>query len=144
MRQLRFGDYSNAQWEELKKQFKEKFWEEAEQRRAEDIRWLMQEQINEEFELQIGAARYERSATRQDDRTGYRTRSYEFKGGRITGLRIPRARKMGIRFTIFDQWERVQPAAYEAMLTAYLLGRSSAAAAVSIRNRFIGLGSFLI
>ena len=130
MKQLRFGDYSNAQWEELKHHFSEMFWDEAEQRRAEDIRWLMQEQINEEFELQIGAARYERSATRQDDRTGYRTRSYEFKGGRITGLRIPRARKMGIRFTIFDQWERVQPAAYEAMLTAYLLGRSSAAAAV--------------
>ncbi len=130
MKQLHFGTYSNAQWEELKEQFKEKFWEEAEQRRAEDIRWLMQEQVNEEFEQQIGASRYERSATRQDERTGYRTRSYEFRGGRITGLQIPRARKMGIRFTIFDQWERVQPAAYEAMLTAYLLGRSSAAAAV--------------
>lgn len=130
MKQLHFGTYSNAEWEELKDHFKGRFWEAVEQRRIEDIRWLMQEQINEEFEQQIGAARYERSATRQDERLGYRPRSYEFKGGWITGLRIPRARKMGIRFTVFDQWERVQPAAYEAMLTAYLLGRSSAAAAV--------------
>ena len=135
MKQLHFGSYSTAQWEELASHIRERFWEEAEQRRMEDIRWLMQEQINEEFEQQIGAARYERSATRQDERTGYRTRSYEFKGGWLRGLRIPRARKIGIRFTIFDQWGRVQPAAYEAMLTAYLLGRSSAAA-VAISEMF--------
>ena len=122
MKQLHFGDYSSAQWEELKQHLQERFWEEAEQRQLEDMRWLLQEQINEEFEEQIGAARYERSATRKDKRTGYRPRSYEFKGGRITGLKIPRTRKIKIRFTVFNQWERVQPEAYEAMLTAYLLG----------------------
>ena len=70
MKQLHFGGYSTAQWEELASHIRERFWEEAEQRRLEDIRWLMQEQINEEFEQQIGAARYERSATRRDERTG--------------------------------------------------------------------------
>ena len=130
MKQLHFEDYSSAQWAELNRHFGEMFWEDVEQRRLEDVRWLMQEQIDEEFDQQIGAGRYERSATRRDERTGYRTRSYEFKGGRITGLLIPRARRMAIRFTVFGQWERVQPEAYEAMLTAYLLGKSSAAGVV--------------
>lgn len=128
MKQLCFGTYSSAQWDELKTQFRQRFWEELEQRQCEEVRWLMQERIEEEFELQIGAARYERNDTRQDERNGYRPRGYEIKGRRSITLWIPRTRKIKIRFTIFDQWERVQTEVCEAMLTACLLGRSSSAA----------------
>ncbi|MEI9479714.1 MAG: transposase [Deltaproteobacteria bacterium] len=128
MKQLRFGDYSTAEWKEFKHHLRQRFWQEVEQKQLADVRWLMQEHIHEEFELQIGAASYERSDGRQDERNGSRPRSYEIMGGYIAELRIPRARKMDIRFTIFDQWERVQPEVCGAMVTAYLLGKSSAAA----------------
>jgi putative transposase len=128
MKQLSFGDYSSARWKELKQQMKQRFWEETERRQIEEVRWLMQEQLEEEFELQVGAGWYERNDTRQDERNGYRPRSYEIKGGRSITLWIPRSRKVKIQFTIFDQWERVQSEVCEAMLTAHLLGKSSSAA----------------
>jgi putative transposase len=43
-------------------------------------------------------------------------------------LRIPRSRRLDIRFTIFDKWERVQERVLAAMTAAYLLGKSSSAA----------------
>jgi putative transposase len=127
MKQLRFGDYSSADWNKVKQEHRQKFWEEIERRQIEEVRWLMQEQLEEEFEQQIGAAKYERNDTREDERNGHRSRGFEIKGGWTT-LQVPRAREVKIRFTIFDQWERVQDEVCEAMLAAYLLGKSVAAA----------------
>jgi transposase-like protein len=132
MKQLRFEDYSIEHWEELKQMFQGKFWEDLEQRRAEDARRMLQDQINEEFDLQIGASRYERTETRRDERNGTRPRSYEILGGRIAELTIPRARRLDIRFTVFDLWERVQPKVVGAILTAYLLGKSAAAGSIIV------------
>jgi transposase-like protein len=42
---------------------------------------------------------------------------------------IPRARKLAIRFTVFEQWERVQPEVLVALIKAYLLSRSASCAA---------------
>jgi len=56
----------------------------------------------EEFELQPGARRYKRTPDRRGERNGTRMRTYEIKAGRIADLVIPRARKLDIRFTVFE------------------------------------------
>jgi len=103
-----------------------------EQKKLEEAKRILQDQINEEFEQQIGAARYERTERRRDERNGSRARSYEILGGRIEELKIPRARELNIRFTVFDMWERVQPRVVGEILTAYLLGKSAAAGSVIV------------
>lgn len=104
------------------------FWEEAEAKTLEEARRLLQGQIDYEFDVQIGASRYERRAGRRDERNGSRRRSYEIRAGFLADLKIPRARTLDIRFTVFAMWERVQPKVVAAMLRAYLLARSSSCA----------------
>jgi putative transposase len=128
MKQLRFKGYSTEEWTEFKKIHHEMFWAELENWKRKEVKRIIQEKIYEEFDMQIGASRYERTSTRLDERNGHRYRSLEIPGGRIEDLRIPRSRRLDIRFTIFDKWERVQERVLTAMTTAYLLGKSSSAA----------------
>ena len=125
MKQLDFGSYSSTEWKEYKRIYREMFWDELEQRSLREATRFLQEQINAEFDMQIGALWYERTARRRDERNGSRRRSYEMKGGHVAELRIPRSRALDIRFTVFERWERVQPRVVAAMLKAYLLSRSS-------------------
>lgn len=127
MKQLHFERHSTEREGEFKQMMRAMFWDELEQHQMEDAREIIQYQICREFDLQIGAPRYGRSEGRRDERNGYRTRGYEILGGRVGELRIPRARRLDIRFTVLEKWERVQPKVVAALLTAYLLGRSAAA-----------------
>jgi putative transposase len=128
MQELVFGNYSSTEWRELKRIHQAMFWEEVEAQALKEAKDLLQGQINHEFDLQVGASWYERTPHRRDERNGSRPRTYEIRAGVITDLRIPRARKLDIRFTVFDKWERVQPKVLGAILKAYLLGRSSSCA----------------
>ena len=128
MKQLDFGRYSSTEWKEFKRIYREMFWDELEERSIREATRFLQEEINAEFDLQIGALWYERTGSRRDERNGSRVRSYEIKGGRVAELVIPRSRKLDIRFTVFDKWERVQPRVLTAMLKAYLLSRGSGCA----------------
>jgi len=128
MNELHFTGNSIKEWRIFKKFYRERFWEELEDRKMKDIKMLIQEQIYEEFNMQIGANRYQRNKTRKGYRHGYRMRSFEVMGGLISDLIIPRARKLDIRFSIFDKWERVQDKILLAMTKAYLLGRSASCA----------------
>ena len=124
--ELNFKADSITEWREYTKIMKSMFWDEFEDRRREDARRMIQDQINEEFEMQIGASWNEKdSATRKDDRNGYRSRSFEVINGFIPSFVIPRARNMEIHFSVFGLWERVQPKVLDAMLKAYLYSRGS-------------------
>jgi putative transposase len=128
MQQLNFKGYSSTEWKNVQHFYHNMFWDEIHSKVSTDIKKMLQDQIYEEFDIQIGAKRYERTNARLDKRVGYRPRTYEVLGHHITGLKIPRARKLDIRFTVFDMWERVQSKVLNAMVTAYLLGKSSTAA----------------
>lgn len=128
MKELNFKGYSITEWREFKRIHKEKFWNELEAKQLRDAKRMIQHQINVEFDMQIGASRYQRTPFRQDDRNGTRLRSFEIRGGLITGLKIPRTRELDIRFTVFDLWQRVQDKVVAAMIKAYLLGKSSSCA----------------
>jgi putative transposase len=128
MKPLNFGSYSSTEWKEFKRIHREMFWDELEERSIREATRFLQAEINAEFDMQIGALWYERTESRRDERNGNRVRSYEIKGGRVAELVIPRSRKLDIRFTVFDRWERVQPRVLTAMLKAYLLSRGSGCA----------------
>ena len=128
MKRLDFGSYSSTEWEEFKRIHREMFWEELEEGTLREAKRILQEQVYEEFELQLGAKRFERTPGRRDERNGTRVRSYEISAGRIAELVIPRARNLDIRFTVFEQWERVQPEVLAALIKAYLLSRSASCA----------------
>src|SRR6266498_2596462 len=108
--ELNFKADGTTEWREYTKIMKTMFWQEFEERRKEDARRMIQDQINEEFQMQIGASWNEKgSATRKDDRNGYRERSFEVMNGFIPSFSIPRARHLEITFSAFGLWERVQP-----------------------------------
>ena len=126
--ELNFKADSTTEWREYTKMMKSMFWDEFEERRKKDARRMIQGQINEEFQIQIGASWNEKgSAMRQDDRNGYRERSFEVINGFIPSFIIPRARNMQITYSAFGLWERVQPKVLNAMLKAYLYSRGSGA-----------------
>lgn len=127
--QLNFNGNITTQWREYSKIMRTMFWEEFEGRRREDARRMIQDQINEEFEMQLGAAWHEKnSMDRQDVRNGHRTRSFEVMNGFISSFTVPRARKIKIHYSAFGNWERVQPKVLDAILKAYLYSRGSGSA----------------
>lgn len=129
MVELDFKANSTTEWRECTKMMRAMFWGEFETRRREDTRRMIQDQINEEFQMQIGARWHQKdSSLRQDDRNGYRHRSFEVMNGFIPSFVIPRARSIKIHYSAFGLWERVQPKVLDAMLKAYLYSRGSGSA----------------
>src|SRR3989338_11557743 len=97
--ELNFKADSTTEWREYSKIMKSMFWQEFEARRQKDANRMIQDQINEEFQMQIGASWHEKgSPNRQDSRNGYRMRSFEVMNGFIPSFKIPRARNMQVAF----------------------------------------------
>lgn len=128
MKQLYFDGSIITHWKDCKRQLRECFWNDLHAQVLGEARKMIQGLIQSEFDEQIGAHLYERSDTRAGKRNGHYFRSLETRYGRMEGLKIPRARALDIRFSIFDKWQQVEEKVLEAMLSAYLLGRSASSA----------------
>lgn len=63
--------------------------------------------LEEEVNTLVGAPRYARSATRQDQRNGYYTRDLGTTVGQIEDLPVPRTRR-GFRTQLFERYQRRQ------------------------------------
>lgn len=88
------------------------------------IRDLMERSIQEEFNVQVGAARYERTENRVGVRKGHYARLFTTTFG-TTELTIPRARKQEIRFALFEKYQRRHKRFDYAVLMSMLLGFST-------------------
>ena len=128
VKQLCFEGDITARWQKSKREFRARFWEEIQTEIKGQVKGLMEELINAEFNFQLGAEPYKRVSTRKDKRNGFYTRSLETPVGQIAEIKVPRARFHNVRFSLFDRWQQVDEKVLEAMLQAYLLGRSSASA----------------
>jgi putative transposase len=93
-----------------------------------ETKFMIQQMLQTEFNFLIGAEPYQRAPGRKTKRNGSYTRSLETVVGRIEEIRIPRARSLDIRFSLFDRWQQVEDGVIEAMLQTYLLGRSGTCA----------------
>ena len=129
MIQLNFEENRSFRWQESKRQFRARFWEEIQIQIRGEVKKVMEDMLEMEFSMVLGAGRYERRASRKSKRNGFLLRCLETPLGRIEDLSVPRSRQnLDIRFSLFDRWQQVSENVVEAMLKTYLLGRSSSCA----------------
>jgi len=134
MKQLDFEENLTTRWQESKHQFRTRFWDEIQQQLRGQVKQMIETLVRTEFNSLIGAKPYERIATRKSKRCGSYTRALETPMGRIEGIKIPRARNLDIRFSLFDRWQQVEDSVLESMLQAYLLGRSAQCAQTIVQS----------
>lgn len=128
MEQLYFEEHLTRRWQESKREFRSRFWDEIQHQIRGQVKQMLEQLIQTEFNGLIGASKYERNGTRKSKRNGSYSRHLESPLGRIENIRIPRARQLDVRFSLFDRWQQVEDSVLESMLQAYLLGRSSSCA----------------
>jgi len=88
------------------------------------VEWLYQEMLEMEFTDQLGAGLYERTATRQGYRNGYRERQLNTRVGTLT-LRVPRDREGKFSTQLFERCQRSEKALILALQEAYVAGVST-------------------
>jgi len=88
------------------------------------VEWLYQEMMEMEFTDQLGAGHYERTATRQGYRNGYRERQLNTRVGTLT-LRVPRDREGKFSTRLFERCQRLEKALILALQEAYVAGVST-------------------
>lgn len=96
------------------------------ERRAQGaVKNIIQDDIYEEFDEQVGAGRYERRATRQDSRKGEYERFITTTFG-SSKIKIPRTRgKIKPEFKLFDKYQRRQKKFDEMIVMSMILGLST-------------------
>src|SRR5512145_375894 len=92
----------------------------------ESVRTVLQELIEAEAAEVIGAARYERTESRVNERNGSRPRTLSTKAGDID-LRIPKLRKGSFFPLILEPRRRIDQALYAVVMEAYVAGVSTRA-----------------
>ena len=110
MQTLNFEGHLTTRWFESKRQFRSLFWEDLQMKLRNETKFMIQQMIQTEFNFLIGAEPYQRASGRKTKRNGSYTRSLETVVGRIDEIRIPRARNLDIRFSLFDRWQQVETA----------------------------------
>jgi len=90
----------------------------------ESVRMVMQELIEAEATEHVGAARYERSESRTNERNGARARLLATQAGDIE-LRIPKLRKGSFFPVILEPRRRIDQALYAVVMEAYVNGVST-------------------
>ena len=128
MVQLDFEANITNRWQDSKEQYRELFWEDIHQQVLKQVKHLMQDILQAQFDTLLGAGPYQRIDSRKSNRNGYYARSLETRYGRIEDIRVPRSRSLDVRFSLFDPWQQVDSNVLDSMLQAYLLGRSASCA----------------
>ena len=94
----------------------------------ESVRMVLQELIETEAAEVIGAARYERTATRTTERNGHRERTLSTQAGDVS-LRIPKVRQGAFFPVILEPRRRIDRridrALYAVVMEAYVHGIST-------------------
>jgi putative transposase len=90
----------------------------------EAVQLLMQQLIELEASQQIGAERYERTATRETHRNGYRQRLWATRVGEVP-LRIPKLRQGTYFPSLLEPRKRSEQALLAVIQQAYVLGVST-------------------
>lgn len=90
----------------------------------ESVRMVLQELIEAEATETIGAARYERTASRTTERNGTRPKLLTTKGGDVT-VALPKLRQGSFFPSILEPRRRIDQALYAVVMEAYVHGVST-------------------
>ena len=130
MRSVNFSsDNLAVQWQYVKRNLREMGilyqFDDFEEKAQRVVQKMIQSGIYEEFAMQIGAERYERSARRISSRKGEYQRDITTTFGR-SRISIPRARGgIKIRYELFEKYQRRQKKFDDMILLSMLLGLST-------------------
>ena len=93
-----------------------------------DISYSSEEVLNKvldtEAEEMVGAGKYERSADRQDYRSGSYTRKLQTQAGEVT-LKVPKLREQRFQTAVIERYRRRESSVEEALVEMYLAGVST-------------------
>jgi putative transposase len=92
----------------------------------ESVRLVLQELVEAEASISIGAERYERTEGRSNERNGHRQKVISTKAGDI-GIGIPKLRKGSFFPSILEPRRRIDRALYAVVMEAYVHGVSTRA-----------------
>jgi putative transposase len=98
--------------------------EDLEQQVERNISEYLNKTLGIEADLQIGAGWYERTLKRIDYRAGYRDRTVVTPKG-MYRLKVPRARSVSLRFSVFNRYERLWKQVNEMLRDIFLAGCST-------------------
>jgi len=131
MRRIDFSqDNIPVQWQYLKRNLRSlgilQRFDDFEQKAHRAIQKLIQDTIYEEFKLQIGADRYERTEDRLGTRQGEYERFFTTTFG-TSRINIPRLRhsNLDITYSLFDKYQRRQRKFDEMVILSMILGLST-------------------
>jgi len=143
MRSVNFSsDNVAVQWQYVKRNLRElgilDNFDDFEAKAHKAIQELIQDSIHEEFTLQIGADRYERSDSRVDKRKGTYARFFTTTFG-TSEIKIPRLRdnNIDITYSLFDRYQRRQKKFDDMVVLSMILGFSTRKQRKFFKN-FIG------
>ena len=88
------------------------------------IQGMLEEALNEEMDLVVGASRYERTTDRRFYRKGYYCRDLTTTLGRITGFKVPRTTQP-MDFEVLERYQRRSRLLDEAIVRNWLYGGST-------------------
>jgi transposase-like protein len=86
------------------------------------VREALEDVLEAEMEETLGAAKGERTAERQDYRSGYYSRSLIRRIGKIES-RVPQHRQGRFHTEVFERYQRSEKALVSALAERYLEGR---------------------
>jgi transposase-like protein len=89
------------------------------------IKSLIENLLEDQLTEALSAGRYERSPKRKGYRGGHYQRSLLSKYGLIEDIRVPRKEKSGIKFSVFDRYERRRRDVDAAIGRLFLYGVST-------------------
>ena len=121
MRELDFSEEKVAEaFEEIKQNFEEDIEEKMEAWNVEGLNAALRAEAN----TQLGAGLYERTLRRVDYWAGYRPRTVITTKGTFE-LKVPRARLVSLRFTVFDRYQRLWKRVDRILREIFLAGCST-------------------
>ena len=91
---------------------------------TDTVQEVLNQVLDAEADEMVGAARYERSADRQDYRSGSYTRKLQTKAGEVE-LNIPKLREQTFQTAIIERYRRRESSIEEALVEMYLAGVST-------------------
>lgn len=121
-----FDGYYHLRWGRVKEHFKqiEDPWSVVKNQTQMLMKVLIEKHTDQEFRDQIKANAYQRDKRRLDYRNGSRYRDLQTSFGTIRNIKVPRGRKSGYQFSLFERYKRRHKEFDTAVLWASIGGLS--------------------
>jgi transposase-like protein len=103
----------------------DEFWQVARERQQRVLKVLLEGALEEEMVELLGAARFRRVESRRGYRNGFYERDLVTQVGIVSAIRVPRARGITAKRSVFNRYQRRQTLVHGVIREAFLAGVST-------------------